>query len=128
MDKHSSLKNSMQENIFDAFEHGLKLPDGCIAFYDQQKECFIDAGSLKPLQGESKRMAVAAFDALTPKQQDDNKSYFTLCALYSDLFNKADGQASLAFNSATKSRPSAEAEPVSQIVRRIFSSLLAPKF
>lgn len=128
MDKFATLKTTLRDDIFNAYEHGLKLPDGCTAFYDQQRECLVDGASLKPLEGETKLLAVEAFDALTPQQQENNKSYLTYCNLYSELVRNENNEASAAFNFATKSRPPAEAEPVGQIVRRIFSSLLAPKF
>jgi hypothetical protein len=123
----SKLKATLQDDIFNAYEHGIQLPEGVVAFYDQQRECLVDGANLQPLTGEAKSMAVAAFANLTPEQQEKNKSYLTFCVLYSDLVRREESEATTAFNAATQSRPAAEAEPVGQIVRRIFSSLLAPK-
>jgi len=128
MDELSNIKNSLQENIWNAYEFGIHLPDGCVAFYDEQNKCFVDGGSLKPLKGEVAALAADAFDALSPHQQENNRSYLTFCALYSNVVRREDDGVASAFNSATHHRRTGEAEPVAQIIRRVFSSLLAPKF
>jgi hypothetical protein len=128
MDELSNIKKSLQENIWNAYEFGIQLPEGCVAFYDEQKKCFVDGGSLKPLEGEFATMAAEAFEALPRRQQENNGSYLTFCALYSDVVRREDDGVASVFNSATHHRRTGEAEPVAQIIRRVFSSLLAPKF
>jgi hypothetical protein len=128
MDELSNIKSSLQDNIWNAYEFGIQLPEGCVAFYDEHKKCFVDGGSLKPLEGEFAVMAAEAFAALPRRQQENNTSYFTFCALYSDVVRREENQVASAFNSATHHRRTGEAEPVADIIRRVFSSLLAPKF
>src|ERR1700677_4891990 len=52
MDELSNIKSSLQDNIWNAYKFGIQLPEGCVAFYDEHKKCFVDGGSLKPLEGE----------------------------------------------------------------------------
>ena len=128
MDELSNIKKSLQDNIWNAYEFGIQLPDGCVAFYDEQNKCFVDGGSFKPMEGEIATMAAEAFEALSLRQQENNGSYLTFCALYSDVVRREDNGMASAFNSATTPRRTGEAEPVAQIIRRVFSSLMAPRF
>jgi hypothetical protein len=128
MDELANIKKSLQDNIWNAYEFGIQLPEGCVAFYDEQNKCFVDGGSLKPLEGEFATMAADAFDALSCRQQENNTSYLTFCALYSDVVRREENEVASAFNSATHHRRTGEAEPAAHIIRRIFSSLLVPKF
>jgi hypothetical protein len=128
MDELSNIKTSLQNNIWNAYEFGIQLSEGCVAFYDENKKCFFDGGSLQPLEGEFARMAAEAFAALSRRQQEHNTSYLTFCALYSDMVRREENQVASGFNSATHHRRTGEAEPVADIIRRVFSSLLTPKF
>jgi hypothetical protein len=127
MDELGSFKDSLQQKIWDAYESGLQLSEGCRAFLDEEQKCFIDGFSLKPLTGEQAAEAEEAFASLTPEQRMTNSSYLATCALYQIADRMKTTKTAFAFNTATRENRSTEAEPVSRIIQRIFRLPFAPK-
>lgn len=127
MDELDPFKQSLQQNIFDAYESGLPLTDGCMAFYDEERKCFVDGASLKPLEGEAAVEAEEAFAALTPQERMANASYLAACALYRIAERAETSGTASTFNAATAGSKPMEAEPVGRIIQRLFRSPFAPK-
>jgi hypothetical protein len=123
----AELKQNLQNDIWNTYESGIQLEDGCVAFYDQINEHFVDGASLKPLDSDLADQASSAFAAMTPQQQLHNRSYLTFCAIYSDLENGTRGEISPAFNRAMQPARSNTVEHVSRVVERVLSSLFAPR-
>lgn len=78
------LKERLREKAETAYQFGVPLPDGRLAFYDRKNNDFVDGATLQPLQGDDAKTAAQEFQQLSPKQQKANACYVDACNAYAD--------------------------------------------
>lgn len=69
------LKERLGEQIQTAYQFGLRLPDGRLAFYDRQRGIFVDGSSLQPLAANDAKFAKEVFEQLSPQERQRNAAY-----------------------------------------------------
>jgi len=82
-----ALKEHLREKAETAYQFGVPLSDGRLAFYDRKNNGFVDGATFQPLQGEDAKTAAEEFKKLSPKQQRGNACYVDACNAYADAEN-----------------------------------------
>src|SRR3569833_3034925 len=82
------LKTRLRGDIDTAYQFGVQLPDGSVAFFDRRRGIFVDA-SLQPLNDQDTKQAADDFKQLSPQEQRKNSCYADACYAYADADNIA---------------------------------------
>jgi hypothetical protein len=69
------LRDRLREKAETAYQFGVPLPNGKLAFYDRGNAEFVDGTSLQPLRGEDTRAAADGFKQLSYRDQQANAGY-----------------------------------------------------